>query len=1308
MAALEGVDQSHTPQLLVLLALTMPGAHNGLLRSKCVSISKLLLQLLKSNGDAEDGGSVSILQRSLRCMGHLLAAQGTSPTVWASPDLLHSFQALLHFFADRRSKVRKAAHEAVVTILSVHGSRSQAGSKGGKRSSTGPAHYVFEFCTTVVTSCTSQDVTRALHLLQFMLLAVPLFPPHQASQLCDLMLRLLVLGSPPLTTGVTQALSAVIQSPSLCLTGPSLTKLVDELLKLQPIRSAGAGAVSFAPLLGSCMVRLQVGTMQPAPLTVGKALVGYCESSSTAVHTSSCGALNLMFQTCVDQTMVTEMARMLGHGASFSTEGGSALGDTLAALETLLQYRFQQSWPRSLPLLGRLFLHLRGASYPLLAGVLRGMGDLHDALSSVPSAALPGVTAALNEAMGFAIEGMGPERVIGLLPLAPPLPAGSNVVGEGGVSEARAWLLPLLTVHARAAPTRLAFFHSHVLAIAKQCDAAARSGRLTANEEKTQGFRVVQLWGLLPGFCAIPTDVAVAFGALAPVLANAMQDSRYPSILPIVCLGLQTLVTGVRTRAEGVGVATVDEDAASDLEALVNTSTRFLPKMFKLVDPGGARGDEGGAVASVATAGGKVFADSGAEVSLTADKITAVCDAAGALASIAPPQFLTSLFKKLIQKILQVTEKANTPLPGLPLTPAPPPLHTYQRAQVLLELAASMASSVDNECATLLYRAAKPLVRDDSSPQLQKRAYKVLLALCLHRPGFMISSERLPDVLDLFTSSLLTCHVSARQMRLQCLTHLVKTFGRGNTVHQDCIQPLILEVILCTKDSNGRTRDLAYGLLVQLAKAGGDPSKAVRIVVGALAGATPHGRSAAVMALGRLQLEFGHFRAESWDMRVVSMTPDLIQTMLVLLKEPSREVAKAVLGWLRVGVGGADREALRPLLGELVVGVMTGTTPRHKDHFRAKIRVVLSKLCRKFGFEEIKELMPEDDKKLVAHMQLVADRELKAKRLRLGLAGRVENEQGNGGVGRADSGHSRSFDAIMEDSDDEDGWDSDDDDTQGRSLRQRGAGGKGVDRGSGEAEGEMMVREYGEDGTSVVDLLDSSMVRNMRVSKRGGARDDSDSDGDDGIELATRDGKLVIPGGDSSDSDGSDGGGEVGRGSGGVHRQKKRGRDDDDSEDEDRRGGEGGGRGGLETENGFVHMAGRRAMHAASKGGMTSGPRQGGQGGAGRAVGQGRGAGNGGQGERGGSRRTAGSKKQKVARTGRGVVSGAEFRSTKAGGDVMRKGAKLEPYAYIPLDGRTLTGKRSGGEALKQYSAVVGGVGRGKNKKGRQRRGQKK
>lgn len=83
-----------------------------------------------------------------------------------------------------------------------------------------------------------------------------------------------------------------------------------------------------------------------------------------------------------------------------------------------------------------------------------------------------------------------------------------------------------------------------------------------------------------------------------------------------------------------------------------------------------------------------------------------------------------------------------------------------------------------------------------------------------------------------------------------------------------------------------------------------------------------------------------------------------------------------------------------------------------------KIRAVLSKLCRKFGFDEIKSLMPEGDKKLISHMKTTAEREIKLKKSRLadeaaGTSKLASSRTSEAGVDtRGISKALRKFDAI--------------------------------------------------------------------------------------------------------------------------------------------------------------------------------------------------------------------------------------------------------------------------------------------------------
>lgn len=259
--ALEGTDQSRTPQLLALLVTVMPHTNRSLLRLKFPSIAAIFIRILRALTDTDHDDTTTTatsLQYLLRCMGFLLAAQERSPALWSSPGVLRLYHALLQSVADRRVKVRRASHQAVVMVLSTLGnSTTPTASKNASRK-PGPATQTTEFCQAVMASCTSQDIARALYLLRFMRVAVPLLPSTQASGLCEEALRLTSLGSQPLTAAVMQMLSAVVQSPHPCLTAPFLSKLTRELLALQPSRSAGAGAVSFSSLLASCMVRLQV------------------------------------------------------------------------------------------------------------------------------------------------------------------------------------------------------------------------------------------------------------------------------------------------------------------------------------------------------------------------------------------------------------------------------------------------------------------------------------------------------------------------------------------------------------------------------------------------------------------------------------------------------------------------------------------------------------------------------------------------------------------------------------------------------------------------------------------------------------------------------------------------------------------------------------------------------------------------------------------------------------------------------------------------------------------------------------------
>lgn len=132
-----------------------------------------------------------------------------------------------------------------------------------------------------------------------------------------------------------------------------------------------------------------------------------------------------------------------------------------------------------------------------------------------------------------------------------------------------------------------------------------------------------------------------------------------------------------------------------------------------------------------------------------------VSDAIAQYSQCTPDGLMSKMFKRLVQRLLASTTAEN--------------IQQADKAAGYLNLAAAIAPSLNLECIDLLFRAIKPLITLDDVSLVQKRAYKVLVTLLDTRSDGLLQGERKTDILQLLTTALLTCHVSARTMRMRCL-----------------------------------------------------------------------------------------------------------------------------------------------------------------------------------------------------------------------------------------------------------------------------------------------------------------------------------------------------------------------------------------------------------------------------------------------------------------------------------------------------------------------------------------------------------
>lgn len=343
------------------------------------------------------------------------------------------------------------------------------------------------------------------------------------------------------------------------------------------------------------------------------------------------------------------------------------------------------------------------------------------------------------------------------------------------------------------------------------------------------------------------------------------------------------MTVGIMERSK----ASTSPSATEDYEVLSSVSTKILPSLFKLVETLNQSADAKGSEAMEVELSSK---EAQAKSQQSAQLVEAVTDAIGQLAQICPRDFLQNLFKKVVQRLLVATTEATE----LSNDDKGARNANALRMASLLGLGQALVASgsLDDASLTLLYRAVRPLVRtDEHDSRVQKRAYKVLAEICERHKEFVTSDERLAEMTDLMVDSIVTCQVSARHMRIKCMTHIVEGFDSANQAHMAVIPKIMGEVLLCLKDSNAKTRESAYQLLLAMAVARDDMTDYFRIVLAALGAQTPHMRSASVMALSRLTFEYARN-----DMEVQQLLPSLMQTVAVLFDDASREVTKSVIG----------------------------------------------------------------------------------------------------------------------------------------------------------------------------------------------------------------------------------------------------------------------------------------------------------------------------------------------------------------------------------------------------------------------------
>jgi ribosomal RNA-processing protein 12 len=1122
------VNKDLATSVVYLLDLVTPYTPQPLLQSK---FSQILTNIAPALSFPE--ADAPLLRPSIGCLESLLVAQDSKAWELSQTEIgpRRAIAALLTLAVDHRPKIRKRAQEALTKVL--------------KNPPPSPSvdHPAADMCAETALmslkdlaakshqakkqrrSSTSEHepaLIHSLHLVKTVAAASGGWPSRKIESLCEILLDISRSSNEYMTMAAFEVFEIIFEG--MAGENESSSKLPHLLEVISELRPSQNDSQLLPPWIAVLSRGYDVAaqiepeeTFQKLPELFGL-ISGFFASTSHNIRLSSSECLISFMANCIPDNILLEP----------SIYDEKVLEKLARGAVDLLSVKYQAAWMETFNVIGAMFDGLRWRAEPILADVVRTIGELRG------NESFAGKKEA-DEIIGKAIRAMGPESVLTILPL--------NLSKPKSGQPGRAWLLPILRDY--VSNTNLQHFKSEFVPLSEiMFQRVVDHG----DAEKTMEIKIFetlvqQIWGILPGYCDLPLDLERAFDQGFAELVSKLLYEQVDLRLDI-CRALQTLVdsnkaiTSIETEDLVLQSRVTKAAAQKNLDHLSTFAPNMLAVLFNVY-------------------------------SQTLPQYRGyILQCMNAYLSIAPATELTSTFERVTKMLesslaesgAQTQAEKQKQKQQNAADKMPPMSHT------LMDLVITISIYLPRDSFSTLFNIASIIIVKDDDPQLQKKSYKLIPRLAESEQGKLALQQRSSELQQLLLNSAEKVSAPAKRDRLSAISTLIP-FLPNDSLH--FIPAILSEVVISCKEVNERARTAAFDLLIlmgeKIVSASGsmienskvfhmpDDAPAVTanleeyftMVSAGLAGSTPHMVSASITALTRILY---HFR-ESLEPETLS---DLVQTMDLFLTSSNREIVRSVLGFVKVCVISLPATLMLPRLTTLIPNLMVWSH-EHKAHFKAKVKHILERMIRRFGVDVVNKNCPEEDRKLIANIRKTKDRNKRQKDAAKAAGTEGSDEEGEQTHGGKKKGRFESeYDEAVYGSDySSDGSDVSDDEVLGKHK-------KGSKKG-----GNTYIVE---DEEEPLDLLDRRALANISSTRPQKQRAPGKTKA-----KVDMDGKLLL-GGDSDDDamvidtpaagKGADDEGGVGayvnaikgrdavqRGRGGrLKFSNKKGNDDDDDE----------------------------------------------------------------------------------------------------------------------------------------------------------------
>uniref|UniRef100_A0A6B2KX19 RRP12 HEAT domain-containing protein n=1 Tax=Arcella intermedia TaxID=1963864 RepID=A0A6B2KX19_9EUKA len=495
------------------------------------------------------------------------------------------------------------------------------------------------------------------------------------------------------------------------------------------------------------------------------------------------------------------------------------------------------------------------------------------------------------------------------------------------------WILPFLKRH--LSHSELSFFLTKFLPISQELEANAKKATAKGDHLEAQILQTIylQIWELFPAFSTYPTDIPITFKKIAKLLCTALLEK--PNLRAVVSTGILFMINKNKALLSQPEKS-VGSNPKDNINAIAVFSKNFLPGLFNvLIDD------------------------------IPPNERNHIYNTTEAFISISDKPLITATFNNVVGKLIKestdqtkIAEKPKEASAGSTLLSR------------LADISVIFVQHIEMANVELLFKTVRPLLTARDT-HLQKKTFKVLISICQHH-RVLVNANFNECIKILEETEPKTSNNATKKFRSKLMKIL---FEEAKTLDVETLKRLLPEVILNTREVNATTREISHQIIDILGEKFNSttPSQINHLIGIVAAGLTLDARfiSATMSILSILLKKYAvSVSAE--------MKQDIITTTVLFFRSTQREVLHATLEcWRKILSIYKDKELKEVLSG--FFEAVWGWDDITKTKLHNELKVVLEKLLRKMGYEELLKIAGNRWMNLLRNIRKSYKREKKKK-----------------------------------------------------------------------------------------------------------------------------------------------------------------------------------------------------------------------------------------------------------------------------------------------------------------------------------------